>query len=398
MIQLSHKLAQVKPSATIQINAKAISLIAEGKKIIKFNIGEPDFDTPSDVKDAAIAAIMAGQTKYTHVDGTPALKEAIITKFQQDNGLSYNPQQIIVSSGAKQSLFNLFFAVLNRGDEVIIPAPYWVSYPDMVRLCEGTPVIVSTTMENNLKLTPEELEANITAKTRLVLLNSPSNPTGTAYARKELEAIGQVLLKYPDILIMTDDIYEHIYWAAEPFCNIVMACPELYSRTVVINGPSKAYAMTGWRIGYAAGDEAIIKGMKKCQSQSTSNPCSISQAATVAALSGDQNIIKSRCDAFKQRHDLIMSLMQDTPGFECVPGDGTFYVFPNVEGAIASLADVDDDVAFADFLLEHAGVACVPGTAFGAPGFIRISYALSEEDIRTAMAKIKMALNEASYV
>ena len=394
MKPLAKKLEKVKPSAVLQINAKALGLIAEGKKIIKLNIGEPDFDTPPHVKEAAIAAINAGLTKYTQVDGTPALKKAIMEKFQKDNGLSYTPKQIIVSTGAKQSLFNLFSAVLNPDDEVIIPAPYWVSYPDMVKLCDGKPVIIATTMETKLKLTPEALRAHISDKTKLLILNSPSNPTGTAYTRAELKALGEVLLEHPNVLIVTDDIYEHIYWADEPFCNIVMACPELYARTIVVNGPSKVYAMTGWRIGYAAGDETIINGMKKCQSQSTSNPCSISQVATAAALSGDQNIVKERCAAFKERHDVIVDLIADIPGFKCLPGDGTFYAFPNVEEAIAQLPNVNNDVEFAAFLLDHAGVACVPGTAFGAPGFIRFSYALSIEELKRAMAQIKAALLE----
>lgn len=390
---LAHKLDRIKPSATVQINNKVLNLIAKGRRIIKLNIGEPDFDTPEHVKEAAITAIRAGETKYTQVDGTPKLKAAIIDKFKRENDLHYDPAQIIVSTGAKQSLYNLFLSVLNPGDEVIIPAPYWTSYPDMVKLCDGTPIIAETQSADHHKLSADVLRAHITDKTKLLILNSPSNPTGRAYSREALVELGEVLRQHPNILVVSDDIYEHIYWANEPFCNIAMACPELYKRIIIVNGPSKVYAMTGWRIGYAAGDEAIIKAMTKCQSQSTSNPCSISQAATAAAMMGDQAMVTERCAAFKARHDHVLSLINDIPGFSCLPTEGTFYAFANVEEAIAALPSVNNDTELATFLLDRAGVACMPGSAFGAPGFLRFSYALGMDEIKTAMADIKAAVS-----
>ncbi|MCB1734994.1 MAG: pyridoxal phosphate-dependent aminotransferase [Gammaproteobacteria bacterium] len=390
-VSLSDRVQRVKPSPTLAVTARAAELRAAGQDIIGLGAGEPDFGTPEHIKQAAIAAIQAGETRYTAVDGTPALKKAIIAKFQRDNGLEYAPDQILVSSGGKQSFYNLCQALLNPGDEVIIPAPYWVSYPDMVLLADGQPIIVECHQAQNFKLQPEQLDAAITGKTRLVVLNSPSNPTGVAYTRDELAALGVVLRKHPDVLIATDDMYEHIIWADEPFANILNPCPDLYDRTLVLNGVSKAYAMTGWRIGYAGGPAAIIKAMKKIQSQSTSNPASISQAASVAALNGDQGCIQEMLHAFKSRHDIIQKRLDSLPGVECLPADGAFYLFPRVQHAIDKLAGIDDDVAFSEYLLK-AGVAVVPGSAFGAPGHVRISFATSLDNLNKAVDRIAAAL------
>lgn len=333
-LQLSNRVQQIKPSPTLAVTNKANELRAAGKDIIGLGAGEPDFDTPEHIKTAAIEAIQSGQTKYTAVDGTPALKQAIIKKFSRDNGLDYEANQILVSSGGKQSFFNLSLAILNPGDEAIIPAPYWVSYPDMVKVAEGTPVIIETTLENRFKITAEQLEDAITVNTKLVVLNSPSNPTGIAYTREELEQIGEVLRQYPEIMIATDDMYEHILWTDAPFVNILNACPDLYDRTFVLNGVSKAYSMTGWRIGYAAGPSKIIGAMKKIQSQSTSNPASISQAAATEALNGSQDCVGEMVTEFKKRHDYLVEALNGLPGVDCIAGDGTFYVFPNFQKAI----------------------------------------------------------------
>ena len=369
------------------VTALAAEMRAAGRDVIGLGAGEPDFDTPEHIKQAAIEAIREGKTKYTAVDGIPELKQAIIDKFWRDNELEYAPDQILVSSGGKQTCYNVCQALLGDGDEVIIPAPYWVSYPAMAMLADATPVEVLAGIEQGFKLTPEALEAAITDRTRLMFLNSPSNPTGAAYTRAELEALGQVLAAHPDIVIATDDMYEHIYWADEPFTRLVQACPELYERTITINGVSKAYAMTGWRIGYAGGPPAIVQAMKKIQSQSTSNPCSISQAASVAALTGDQSCLGERNQAFKERHDYVVAALNEIPGFECAEGAGTFYAFPNVSGAIAAKGAADD-TAFAELLLNEAEVAIVPGSAFGAPGYIRLSYATSVEILQEAIARI----------
>ena len=385
---LSHRVQSVKPSATLAITARAKELKAEGKDIIGLGAGEPDFDTPAHIKQAAIEAIQAGFTKYTAVDGTPSLKQAIIAKFQRDNGLSYEPNQVLVSCGGKQSFFNMAQAYLNPGDEVIIPAPYWVSYPDMVLLAEGKPVIIQAGLEQAFKITPEQLRGAITDKTRLVVLNSPSNPTGVAYTTAELAAIGEVLLEYPDILIASDDMYEHILWADEPFANIVTACPALYDRTLVMNGVSKAYSMTGWRIGYAAGPEWLVKAMKKVQSQSTSNPASISQVAAEAALNGDQNCIQEMLGAFKQRHDFVVEELNKIKGVHCLPSQGAFYSFPDMREAIDALDGIDDDVELAEYLLNEAGVALVPGSAFGQPGYMRLSFATSMENLSEALKRV----------
>ncbi|MFU8838641.1 MAG: pyridoxal phosphate-dependent aminotransferase [Thiohalomonadaceae bacterium] len=385
---LSHRVQRVKPSATLAITARAKELKAQGKDIIGLGAGEPDFDTPEHIKQAAIAAINAGFTKYTAVDGTPELKQAIIAKFKRDNALSYVPDQILVSCGGKQSFFNLAQALLDPEDEVIIPAPYWVSYPDMVLLAEGKPVILQAGLEQGFKITPAQLRAAITSKTRLVVLNSPSNPTGVAYTLAELKALGEVLRDFPDIIIASDDMYEHILWGDEPFCNIVNACPELYERTVVMNGVSKAYSMTGWRIGYAGGPAWLIKAMKKVQSQSTSNPTSISQVAAEAALNGDQGCITEMLQAFKQRHDFVVEQLNRLQGVHCLPSQGAFYSFPDMREAIAAMDGINDDVELAEYLLNEAGVALVPGSAFGQPGYMRLSFATSMDKLDAAIQRI----------
>ncbi|RFA33587.1 pyridoxal phosphate-dependent aminotransferase [Alkalilimnicola ehrlichii] len=390
-IQLANRVQRIKPSPTLAVTARAAEMRAAGHDIIGLGAGEPDFDTPEHIKAAAIKAIENGQTKYTPVDGTPALKKAIQAKLKRDNGLDYEANEILVSSGAKQCLVNLLAAVLNEGDEVIIPAPYWVSYPDMTLLNDGTPVVIQAGQEQRFKITPEQLEAAITDKTRVVFLNSPSNPTGSAYTKAELAALGEVLLKYPQILVASDDIYEHILWTEEPFANIAMACPQLKDRTVVVNGVSKAYSMTGWRIGYAAGPQRVIAAMKKIQSQTTSNPCSISQAASVAALDGDQSVMGPMLKAFKERHDFVVNALNDMQGVDCVTADGTFYCFPNVAGAIKALG-LKDDVAFSEHMINEAGVALVPGSAFGLEGHARISYATSMENLQKAMERMKKVL------
>lgn len=391
-IALSQRVQRIKPSPTLAVSARAAELRAAGKDIVGLGAGEPDFDTPEHIKQAAIRAIKAGATRYTAVDGTAELKTAIINKFQRDNGLAYKPDQILVSCGGKQSFYNLAQALLNPGDEVIIPAPYWVSYPDMVRLADGEPVIVKTGLDQRFKISPEQLEAAITAKTRLVVLNSPSNPTGVAYNQTELRALSEVLLRHPQVLVATDDMYEHILWTDAPFVNIVNVCPELYARTLVLNGVSKAYAMTGWRIGYAGGPAPLIKAMKKIQSQSTSNPAAPSQAAAVEALNGDQSCIAPMVSAFRQRHDYLVKALNELPGVRCAEADGTFYAFPDFTAAIARLDDVDDDAKLAEYLLDTVGVAVVPGSAFGAPGYARLSFATSMEVLEDAIQRLQKAL------
>lgn len=391
MIPLAHRLDPVKPSPTLAISGKAKALKREGRDIISLSTGEPDFDTPEHIKEAAIEAIAAGFTKYTMVDGIPELKDAIIAKFKRDNGLDYTDTQVIASTGGKQSIYNLCQAYLNPGDEVIIPAPYWVSYPDIVLLAGGEPKAISTNAAARYKITPEQLEATITANTRMLMLNSPSNPSGIAYTHDELQALGDVLKNHPNILIATDDMYEHILWSG-PFVNILDACPELYPRTVVLNGVSKAYAMTGWRIGFAGGPENLIQAMKKVQSQSTSNPCSIAQKAALSALNGDQSVVQSMTKAFHQRHDYVAKRLQDMPNVQVVPADGTFYLFPNIEEAIKKLG-MQDDITFAESLLEKTGLALVPGSAFGTPGCIRLSFATSLEVLTDAMSRLEQFIS-----
>jgi aspartate aminotransferase len=365
---------------------------AAGKDIIGLGAGEPDFDTPEHIKQAAIKAINDGFTKYTPVDGTPGLKQAIIDKFKRDNDLEYTPEEILVSCGGKQSFYNLAQAVLDNDDEVVIPTPYWVSYPDMSILAGGVPVFVHADEKQNFKITPNQLKAAITDLTRLVVINSPSNPTGMAYTLEELEALGKVLREYPKIVIATDDMYEHIRWGDKPFVNILNACPELKDRCLVLNGVSKAYSMTGWRIGYAGGPASIIKAMKKIQSQSTSNPTSISQVAAQAALEGSQDCIQDMLVHFKQRHDYVVERLNKINGVTCLPTDGTFYCFPNVQEAIQRVDGVNSDVELAEHLIEHAGVALVPGSAFGLAGHVRISIATSQENLTNALDRLEQAL------
>jgi len=388
-VQLSTRVQSIKPSPTLSVTARAAELRAAGKDIIGLGAGEPDFDTPGHIKEAAIQAIRDGFTKYTAVDGTAGLKQAVIAKFERDNGLNYAPNQILVSSGGKQSFYNMAQALLNPGDQAIIPAPYWVSYPDMVLLAGAEPVIIPAGLEQGFKITPAQLEAAITPATRLFVINSPSNPTGAAYSREELAALGEVLLRHPQVLVATDDMYEHILWTGAPFVNILNACPELYDRTIVLNGVSKAYSMTGWRIGYAGGPAKLIGAMKKIQSQSTSNPASISQAAAQAALEGDQSCVGVMVKAFKERHDFVVETLNAIPGVRCRPSDGTFYAFPNVEGVIEGLDGVGDDLDLAERLITDAGVAMVPGTAFGAPGCIRLSFATSMEKLDAALGRFR---------
>lgn len=365
---------------------------AAGKDIIGLGAGEPDFDTPEHIKQAAIKAINEGFTKYTAVDGTPSLKKAIIEKFKRDNGLEYSPKQILVSSGGKQSFYNLAQALINIGDEVIIPAPYWVSYPDMVLLAGGVPVIVNAPQSQGFKLTSSQLRAALTEKTKMFVINSPSNPTGVSYSIDELKSLGEVLKDYPNVIIATDDMYEHIVWEEGSFVNILNACPELYDRTMVLNGVSKAYSMTGWRIGYCAGPTSLIEAMTNIQSQSTSNPTSISQVAAETGLNGDQAFIKMMVAAFKERHDFVLHELNQITGVSCLPADGAFYLFPNVQEAINRLG-FSDDVALSEHLIESAGVALVPGSAFGALGHVRLSIATSMSNLQKAMERLKTALN-----
>lgn len=396
-MELSKRVQAIKPSPTLAVTARAAKLKAEGKDIIGLGAGEPDFDTPQHIKDAAIGAIQRGFTKYTAVGGTPSLKQAVINKFKRDNGLDYTTKQILVSCGGKQSFFNLVQALINPGDEVIIPAPYWVSYPDIVILAGGKPVIIEAGIEQSFKITAEQLQAALNANTRLVVLNSPSNPSGAVYTLDELAALGEVLRRHPQVIIATDDMYEHILLQDAPFVNILNACPDLYPRTMVLNGVSKAYAMTGWRIGYCAGPEALITAMENVQSQSTSNPTSISQVAAEAALNGDQSCIQPMLTAFRARHQYVVAALNAIPGVNCLYGGGAFYAFPDTRSAIARLHREGKlasatDVAFSEYLLEHAGVAVVPGSAFGAEGYIRLSFATSMDNLQAALERIHALL------
>ena len=388
---VSRRVQRVKPSPTLAVTARAARLKAEGKDVIGLGAGEPDFDTPAHIGRAGIEAIEKGFTRYTHVEGIDELKDAIIAKFQRDNGLTYERSQVMVSSGAKQTIYNLCMAVLDPGDEAVIPAPYWVSYPDMVMLADGLPVMPLAGFAQGYKITPRQLEAAITPKTRLVLLNSPCNPTGAAYTRAELKALGEVLIEHPRILIGTDDMYEKIYWEPEPFTSLVSAVPELYSRTVTINGVSKAYAMTGWRIGYCGGPKEIVAAMSTIQGQSTSNPSSISQKAAIAALNGDQSCVTRMNEAFKERRDFVVRALNSIPGVSCLPGAGTFYAFAEVSRAMAALGCRDDN-EFTELLLNDAGVAVVPGSGFGAPGHIRLSFACSMQTLEQALDRIARLL------
>jgi aspartate aminotransferase len=384
---LSDRVQNVKPSATLAVTAKATELKSQGIKIVPMGSGEPDFDTPLNIQQAGIQAINDGLTRYTPVDGTTDLKNAIIEKFKRDNNLNFSLTEVMVSSGGKQVFYNLCQSVINPGDEVIIPSPFWVSYPDMVLLADGVPVIVETGIEENFKISPEQLENAITDRTKLFVINSPSNPTGAVYSKEELVALAKVLERHPHVMIITDDIYEHIRWNNDPYYNILMVNSSLKDRTIVLNGVSKAYAMTGWRIGYAAGPEAIIKSMKKVQGQSTSNPCSIAQAAAVEALNGDQSFIQMMVDEFKMRHDYLVENLNKIDGVECPTSDGAFYSFPKVEKLIQRLG-LKNDIEFSTLCLEKLNIALVPGSAFGADGYVRFSFATSMENIQTAVQKL----------
>ncbi len=386
-MQLAHRVLAVKESPTLVVTARALELKRQGRDIISLGAGEPDFPTPAHIRQAGIDAINAGKTRYTAVDGTPDLKEAIVAKFKRENGLDYSTKQILVSSGGKQSFYNLCQAYLNDGDEVIIPAPYWVSYPDMVLLAGGVPVVVQAGIEQGFKITPAQLAAAITPATRLFVINSPSNPTGAVYSQAELRALGDVLANHPNILIATDDMYEHIILGDTPFATWLNACPEMVEHTITLNGVSKAYSMTGWRIGYCAGPLALINEMKKVQSQSTSNPCSISQAATVVALNGDQGFIGDMVTAFKARSAYITQALNAMPGIKALSPDGAFYNFFDVRGAIAATGCAND-TELATRILEESDLALVPGSAFGAQGYMRLSFATSMEELQGAMTRL----------
>ena len=387
-MDLSQRVSRIKPSPTLAVTAKAAELKAQGIDVMSLGAGEPDFDTPEHIKQAAIKAIRDGFTKYTAVGGIPSLKAAVAAKMKRDNALDYKPNQIVVSTGGKQACYNLCQALLNDGDESIIPAPYWVSYPDMVLLAGGTPVFIPTTAASRFKITPEQLEKAITKKTRLFWINSPSNPSGMAYTHAELKALGEVLRRHPQVVIATDDMYEKILWAPEPFANVINLCPDLYERTVVIHAASKTYSMTGWRLGWACGPAKLIAAMTDIQSQSTSNPNSITQVAVEAALNGDQSCVTEMCKAFKGRHDRLVAGLNGIPGVKCEPGDGTFYAFPNVEGLMKKLG-CKDDLALSDVLLQKGRVAVVPGSAFGTPGHLRLSFATSDKVLAESVARIR---------
>ena len=395
MAQIAKRLSRIKPSPTIAVTQKARELKAAGRDVIGLGAGEPDFDTPDNIKQAAIAAIERGETKYTAVDGTPELKAAIVEKFKRDNGLDYKPEQITVGTGGKQVLYNALMATLDPGDEVVIPAPFWVSYPDMVLLAEGEPVAVPCSQNNSFKLRAEDLESAITAKTKWLILNSPSNPTGAAYSHDEMKAVTDVLKAHPQVWVMTDDMYEHLVYDGFEFVTPAQVEPELYDRTLTVNGVSKAYAMTGWRIGYAGGPAELIKAMSKMQSQSTSNPSSVSQAAAVEALSGPQDYIAERNAVFKERRDLVVELLNTCPGLQCHKPEGAFYVYPSCAGTIGKKTPagtaIKSDGDFVTYLLEAEGVAAVQGEAFGLSPYFRISYATSTEALREACARIKRA-------
>jgi aspartate aminotransferase len=393
--RLSAALGRIAPSATLAMSGRVIDLKSQGIDVIGLSAGEPDFDTPEFVKDAAIQAIRDGMTKYTAVDGIAPLKQAIIAKFKRDNGIEYTPKQITVNSGGKHTLFNALVATIDQGDEVIIPAPYWVSYPDIVQFAGGTPVIVMATAAQNYKITPEQLEAAITPKTRWLILNSPSNPTGAAYDADELKELGEVLLRHPQVLLLSDDMYEHIWYAQSPFATMLQVCPELYDRTLTMNGASKAYAMTGWRIGYAGGPAWLIKAMADLQSQSTSNPCSISQYAVLAALNGPQDFLRERNIAFRERRDLVVAMLNDAPGLSCPTPEGAFYVYPDATGVMGKTTPkgkkIETDADLIDYFLDDYRVAAVHGGAFGlSPGF-RISYATSSDILKEACTRIQAA-------
>ncbi len=392
--KVSHRANSIKPSPTLAVSARAAKLKAAGKDILSLSAGEPDFDTPDFIKNAAIDALKQGFTKYTAVSGTPGLRQAIADKFKRENGLEYSLDQILVSCGCKHSIYNLMQAVLDPGDEVVIPAPYWVSYPDMVKLAGAEPVIIKTGIDEAFKINRSQLRGAINDKTRMLILNSPCNPTGAYYTQQELAELGEVLNEHPEILIASDDIYEHILWAEDSFKNILDACPDLFNRTIVLNGVSKAYSMTGWRIGYAAGPKPIIDAMEKIQSQSTSNPTSIAQVAAQEALEGDQSFVKQIRNIFKERHDLILEGLNRIPGIQCAPAGGTFYIFPDCNAVIDQSRDINDDLQLAEYLLEEGKLAVVPGSAFGTPGYLRLSFACSMDNIREGLKRMETAINK----
>jgi len=393
-VAVSRRAQRVKPSPTLAVTALAARLKAEGKDVIGLGAGEPDFDTPAHIAAAGVQAINSGFTRYTNVDGIVELKDAIIAKFKRDNNISYERKQVLVSTGGKQTIFNLCMALLDPGDEVIIPAPYWVSYPDMAMLADGVPVTPYAGPEQGYKITPAQLSAAITPKTRLLLINSPSNPTGAAYTAAEWRGLGEVLLQHPRIVIGTDDMYEKIYWGSEPFASLLTVVPQLYDRTVTINGCSKAYAMTGWRIGYCGGPAELIAAMSTIQGQSTSNPASMCQKAALAALNGDQACVAMMNKAFKERHDYFIAALNTLPGVSCRPASGAFYAFADVSQAIGKLG-LKDDNAFAEYLIHKAGVAVVAGSGFGAPGHIRMSFACSRATLEQAISRMRGALEPA---
>ena len=393
MFQISDRAQSIQPSATIAMAAKARELTEQGINLISLAIGEPDFETPQHICAAAVKAIKSGFTHYPAVDGIAELKQAIINKLQRDNQLDYQASEILVSAGAKHSIYNLMQATLNPGDEVIIPAPYWVSYPDMTALTGAKSIIINADISQDFKINPEQLANAITDKTRMLILNSPSNPSGAAYMKKELQALAAVLLQHPDIIVLSDDIYEHIYWADEPFCNIAMACPDLKDRTFIINGVSKAYAMTGWRIGFLAGPEEVIKQAKKIQSQSTSGACSIAQKAAVAALDSDQQCVDDMTKAFKARHDYLIPALKAIPGIKVRPAEGAFYAFIDVSEIVANSL-MKDDLELGEYLLNEAHVAVVAGSAFGLKNHLRLSYATSMDELKEAIKRIEQALKK----
>ncbi|MEM8917331.1 MAG: pyridoxal phosphate-dependent aminotransferase [Pseudomonadota bacterium] len=395
MTSLSQSIQRIQPSATMAMSGRVTELRAQGVDVIGLSAGEPDFDTPDFVKEAAMKAIRDGETNYTPVDGTMAVKEAVVQKFARDNDLIYKPSEVSVNSGGKHTLFNALVATLDPGDEVIIPAPYWVSYPDIVNFAGGTPVVIEAGADQNYKITPEQLEAAITPKTRWLILNSPSNPTGAAYSGEELKALGEVILPHQEMMVMTDDMYEHIWYADFPFTTMAQVCPDLFDRTLTVNGCSKAYAMTGWRIGFAGGPEWLIGAMRKLQSQSTSNPSSISQAAAVAALNGPQDFLAERNAAFQKRRDLVVSMMNDTPGLDCPTPDGAFYVYPDASALMGRTSPkgqvIETDQDLIGYFLDEAQVAAVHGGAFGLSPAFRVSYATSEEILLEACTRIQRA-------
>ena len=386
-IELARRLQRIRPSATVSITARAQRLREQGRDIIVLSVGEPNFATPEHIKAAAAAALARDDTKYTPVDGSRPLKEAIVAKLEHDNGLRYAPEQVLVSTGAKQSCYNACLALLDPGDEAIVIAPYWVSYPDMVRLADAEPVIVATHAGRGFKVAPEQLARALTPKTRLVILNSPCNPTGAVYSAAEWRALGAVLRDYPRVVVLSDEIYEHIQWTGAKFASFARECPDLYDRTLTVNGMSKGYAMSGWRIGYAAGPLALIKAMTSLQGQSTTSACTISQAAAREALVADQTCVRDMCAEFKSRHDFFFAGLKQLPGFDCVPADGTFYLFPNVEDAMRAKGAASD-VELCERIIDEAGIALVPGTAFGAPGHVRFSFAASLATLEAALTRL----------